>query len=72
MKADHLIDGGAHPAEIVMPLLDDMETGAVRSADLPPRVGELIRIARVELAKRRKWEMDERAALARVRPDGAE
>lgn len=65
MPASHLIDGGTHPAEIVMPILDDMETGAVRYSDLLPRVSQLVQIARTELAKRRKWEMDERTALAR-------
>lgn len=72
MGAQHLIDGGTHPAEIVMPLLDDMETGSVRSSDLAPRVAQLVQIARVELTKRRKWDMDERTALARKGRDEAE
>jgi len=64
MAAEHLIDGGAHPGEIAIPLAQEVELGAVRMADIPARVQPLVRLARVELSKGRDYEIEHRRNLA--------
>lgn len=59
IPAEHL-SGGAHPAHIVGPALEEIEAGGARYSDYPPKVAEGVRLMRLERSHRQQWEHEQR------------
>lgn len=59
LPADHLV-GGQHPANLIAPVVGELQAGAVRHQDLPPRVVELARLWATEQDSRREHEQEQR------------
>lgn len=58
--AEHLIDGGEHPAVSVSMYANEIESGARLAASLSPRVLMLVHLYMRERAKARAYESDMR------------
>lgn len=60
LPAPFLIDGTTHPATLVGEWSAEMETGAIRADEMPPRGRELVHLMRREKTEKHDSERDKR------------